>query len=117
HRVVEWNVVPMVPDEIGWPVLATDEESLSTRRHIERISNILNDDVATLEKFHQQAAELMLPHAFGSLKTLFRKEGLGPVLVRLARLRRVDLAVVFNHIYSSIRGKSWGDSEKRGLKQ
>jgi len=106
HKVLDWRVVPLVPDEIGWPVLATGEDFLSIHQHIKKISSILDNEVETIRQFRRQAGEIMLPHAFRSLTNLLRKEGLGPVLARFARLRWVDLSVVFHRLYSSIKAKT-----------
>ena len=105
HKVLSCRIIPLIPDEIGWPVLATGEEFFSIHQHVKMMSDVLNDDVATIKLFHEQAAELMLPHAVSSLANLFRKEGLASVLSRLGRLRWVDLVVIAHHICSSIKGK------------
>jgi hypothetical protein len=58
------------------------------------LSRMLEDEKKTLERFRNQASKNMLPYALGLLKYLFTRKGLRAMLVRLLRVRWVDINVM-----------------------
>lgn len=94
HRVDAWRVQPFTTDARGWPVAAVNRETGDIPERVRTLSLALQNKEEAIRSFRAQAAERMVPHAWESLCLLLRKEGARAVVIRLMRLRWVDVTVL-----------------------
>jgi hypothetical protein len=94
HYVADWDVLPCLSDDKGWPLPAPEAEAAGIRCQLQELSVVLADRRQALHSFRREAAATMVPHAVRSLRQLRRQEGWTAFWRRLRRLRRVDFAVL-----------------------
>ena len=112
HKVENWRVQPSTSDACGWPVAATKRDATEIPELVRTLSLALQNKEEAIRHFRAQAAERMVPHAWKSLCLLLRKEGARAVVIRLLRLRWVDMTVLFVSAWQSLfrTSKQRGDA-------
>ena len=103
HEVLDWRIIPIITDTYGWPAPAPDQMSPWIVEYVQTLSRLLENEKHALSLFKHQAAENMLPYAIQLLNKLLVREGLHEVLLRLKRIRRVDLIILFSYLETFLK--------------
>ena len=105
HQVLDWRITPCKTDQYGWPAPVDDVLATSIDEQFQELSRMLEDEKKTLQLFRNQASKNMLPYALGLLKYLFTRKGLRAMLIRLLRVRWVDINVMGHYCRRFVKRK------------
>ena len=106
HEVLAWDLIPLLSDEHGWPVAATQEEARPILAHFNAISSVLADERETERLFRRQAGKYLIPFAMKCLLELLRRDGPGVVIDRLLDIRREDISILRSHLFRMFAGQN-----------
>ena len=105
HQVLDWHIIPCKTDQYGWPGPVDDVLAASITEQLQELSRILEDEKKNLQLFRDQASKNMLPYALRLLKYLFTRKGLKAMLIRLSRVRWVDINVMGHYCRRFVKWK------------